>query len=766
MLEQGNFLFNSPFLPCVFFWFFLFPVVASQIPLGSKLSVEENNLWVSPRGDFAIGFVNRSDQPYQYSVGIRFNSKSIPVPKQTVVWVAGADVTVGNKSYFQLSQNGELVLVDSLKGVTVWTSNTSELAVVSALLRDDGNLFLLNRKQEVVWQSFDNPSDTLLPGQNLPVHKTLRAASRNSVSSYYSLYMNASGQLQLKWESDVIYWSSYWSRVNPSSSNLGAVLTSGGVLQLVDHNQEPVWSVFGEDHNDSVNFRLLKLDIDGNLRMYSWVEATASWRSVWQAVENQCNVFATCGEHGICVFNASGSPECQCPFKTASSPSSKCFALNCESNYSMDTYEHTFLYGIYPPNESITITSLQQCKELCIQDPSCAAATFTNDGTAQCRVKTSPYFSGHQNPSLSSISFVKKCSDPIAVNPHAFRSSPAQSPVKRSHGLCISCVIGAASVTFVLFAIVQIGIGYFIYRRRYQILRKAALAYPGWNSKGLMMLPFTEIKDITGNFKHQIGPGMYRGELPNHQPVAVKDLENAIEERKFRAVVSKIGSIHHKNLVRLDGYCFELGHRYLVYEYVKNGSVDKYIEDDELSQRLTWKRRVDICITVARAICYLHTGCREFISHGNLKCSNVVLDKNYEPKVSEFGLGTAHLEASYGGEKDVEDFGKMVLILITGRPEVKDAWEWIYEELFQRRPEGVVDKRLDDGVDLKELERLLRIAFWCLQTNEHMRPSMGEVVKVLEGTLTVDPPPPPFSRRLSEEESLESGSKPPSPVEP
>jgi hypothetical protein len=398
MLEQGNFLFNSPFLPCVFFWFFLFPVVASQIPLGSKLSVEENNLWVSPRGDFAIGFVNRSDQPYQYSVGIRFNSKSIPVPEQTVVWVAGADVTVGNKSYFQLSQNGELVLVDSLKGVTVWTSNTSELAVVSALLRDDGNLFLLNRKQEVVWQSFDNPSDTLLPGQNLPVHKTLRAASRNSVSSYYSLYMNASGQLQLKWESDVIYWSSYWSRGNPSSSNLGAVLTSGGVLRLVDHNQEPVWSVFGEDHNDSVNYRLLKLDIDGNLRMYSWVEATASWRSVWQAVENQCNVFATCGEHGICVFNASGSPECQCPFKTTSSPSSKCFALNCESNYSMDTYEHTFLYGIYPPNESITITSLQQCKELCIQDPACTAATFTNDGTAQCRMKTSPYFSGHQTP--------------------------------------------------------------------------------------------------------------------------------------------------------------------------------------------------------------------------------------------------------------------------------------------------------------------------------------------------------------------------------
>jgi tRNA A-37 threonylcarbamoyl transferase component Bud32 len=763
MLRQGNFLFSSTFLRCVFIWFFLIHIVVSHIPLGSKLSVEENNLWVSSNGDFAVGFVNHSEQPTQYSVGIRFNSKSIPFPKQTVVWVAGADVTVGNKSFFQLSQNGELVLVDSLRGVAVWTSNTSQLAVASALLRNDGNLVLLNRKKDVVWQSFDNPSDTLLPGQNLPVHKTLRAASRNSVSSYYSLHMNASGQLQLKWESDVIYWS----RGNPSSLNLGVVLTSGGVLQLVDHNLNPVWSVFGEDHNDSVKFRLLKLDIDGNLRIYSWVEATGSWRSVWQAVENQCNVFATCGGHGICVFNTSGSPECRCPFKTTSSSNLKCFALNCDSNHSMDTYEHTFLYGIYPPNESITITSLQQCRELCMQAPACTAATFTNDGTAQCRMTTSPYFSGHQNPSLSSISFVKTCSDPIAVNPHNSSSSPSLSPVKRSHGLCLSCQIGrAASGTLLLFVVVQLGIGYFIYRRRNRILRKAALAYTGRNSKGVMMLPFTEIKDITGNFKHQIGPGTYRGALSNQQPVAVKDLDETIEERKFRAAVSKIGSIHHKNLVKLNGYCCELGHRYLVYEYVKNGSLDKCIEDDELNQRLTWRRRVDICLTVAKAICYLHAGCREFISHGNLKCSNVVLDKNYEAKVSEYGLEMVRPEESYGGEKDVADFGKMVLILITGRPEVKDLWEWTYEEWIQGHPERVIDKRLDDGVDLKELERVLRIAFWCLQSDEQMRPSMSEVVKVLEGSLTVDPPRPPFSQKLSEEESLESGSKPQSPMEP
>ncbi|KAG8646754.1 hypothetical protein MANES_09G025000v8 [Manihot esculenta] len=608
----------------------------------------------------------------------------------------------------------------------------------------------------VVWQSFDNPSDTILPGQSLSIYKTLRAASKNSVSSYYSLYMNASGQLQLKWESDVVYWTSG----NPFASNLSAVLTSDGILQLVDQTLKPMWSVFGEDHNDTVNFRSLRLDADGNLRMYSWEADSKSWRAVWQAVENQCDVFATCGHHGVCVFNASGSPECQCPFKITSDPNSKCFAQDCKSASSMITYKNTFLYEIYPPTDSIVLTSLQQCKILCLRNSMCTAATYTNDGTAECRMKTTPYFSGYSGPSLSSISFIKTCSDPLPVDPNSSGSSSAQSPAKRTYWLSIPCLVGAVSGTFVLFAVIQLALGCYIYRRRNLIWKKAALAYTGGNSKGLMMLSFAEIKEITGNFKYQIGPKMYRGVLPNHQPVAIKDLETSVEERKFRAVVSKIGSIHHRNLVKLDGYCCELSQRILVYEYVKNGSVLKHMEDDELSKRLTWRRRVNICLDVARAICYLHTGCREFVSHGNLKCENVILDKNYEAKVSEFGLGIVHPEASCVREKDVEDFGKMMLILVTGCLQVGEVCEWAYKEWLQGHPERAVDNRMDDGFDIEELERTLRTAFWCLQSDERMRPSMGEVVKVLEGTLTVDPPPPPFAGLSlpAEELSLTSGS--------
>ncbi|XWS56255.1 hypothetical protein CRYUN_Cryun09bG0070200 [Craigia yunnanensis] len=763
MPEEERFPHGSCLLLCISLGSLLFGVAASEIPLGSKLSVEENNSWVSSNGDFAIGFYNRPDLPNQFSVGIRFNSKSIPVDKQTVVWVAGGDVTVSNNSYFQLQENGELVIFDALQSQEVWTSKTSQLSVASAFLRDDGNLVLLNEKKDVIWESFDNPTDTLLPGQRLSAFRTLRAASQNYVSSLYSLYMNVSGQLQLRWESSIIYWRT--GRF--SHSNLSAVLTSDGSLQLVAPNLGPVWSVFGEDHNDTVRFRFLRLDVDGNLRLYSWIEVSQTWRSVWQAVENQCNVFATCNQQGICAFNASGSPVCTCPFRHTTQSNSKCLFSSqhkCKPGSIMVEHANMFLYGIYPVNDSIFLTSLDHCKSMCLSDSSCTAVTFTNDGSAKCRMMKTQYVGGYSDPSLSSTSFVKRCSDPMAADPISLLKSPPQAH-KETYKICIPCLVGAASGTIFLFVVIQLGMGFYLYKRRNTYRRLASLAYSSPGSKCLIMLSFTEIKDLTGNFNHQIGPKMFIGALSDNQPIAVKELEATIEARKFRAAVSKVGNIYHKGLVKLEGYCCELDHRYLVYEYAKNGSVEKYIEDSTLAERLTWRKRMEICLSVGRAIFYLHTECREFLCHGNLKCENVVLDENFEAKVNEFGLGMLYGDASShraSAQKDVEDFGKIVLTLVSGFKEVNDVFDWAYKEWMEGHPENVVDKRLEDEVDAEELERALRIAFWCLQADERVKPSIGEVVKVLEGTLPVDPPPPPFRcwrAPRGEEDSSELGSE-------
>ncbi|KAG5063611.1 G-type lectin S-receptor-like serine/threonine-protein kinase SD3-1 [Glycine soja] len=746
MLGQENCVLRSPFLQCIFIGFLMHSVVGAEIPLGSKLSVVENDCWVSSNGDFAFGFYNISDQPNQFSVGIRFNSKSIPYNQQTVVWVAGGDVKVGNKSYFELTQEGELVLFDSLGEVSVWTVKTGNRSVASASLLDNGNLVLMDKEQRIIWQSFDTPSDTLLPGQSLFANEMLRAAtaSKNSKASYYTLHMNASGHLELHWESGVIYWTSE----NPSASNLSAFLTAGGALELRDRSLKPVWSAFGDDHNDSVKYRYLRLDVDGNLRLYSWVESLESWRSVWQAVENQCKVFATCGQIGVCVFNASGSAECKCPFEVTGG--NKClvpYEGECESGSNMIAYKNTYLYAFYPPDNSFTTTSMQHCEQLCLNDTQCTVATFSNDGTPQCSIKKTGYVTGYSDPSVSSISFVKRCSGPFAVNPGITKSPPPSEPPPR---LCVPCVIGASTGTFFTLVILQLGIGLFIYRRKNTTRRKSTLAFTGTNSKGLIVLSFSEIKSLTGDFKNQIGPKVFKGLLPNNHLIAVKDLNASIEERKFRSAVMKMGCIHHKNLVKLEGYCCEFDHRCLVYEYCKKGSVDKYIDDDALGRMLTWRKRVEICSSVAKAICYLHSGCREFISHGNLKCKNVMLDENLVAKVTEFGFAIADGKATYCGfsaEKDIEDFGKLVLTLLTGccdHDHVK-LCKWAYKEWMEERVANVVDKRMEGGYNSEELERTLRIAFWCLQMDERRRPSMGEVVRVLDGSLSVDPPPSPFA---------------------
>lgn len=764
MPRQERVMFKRSFLLCISLKLLLYSVVGSEIPLGSKLSVEENNYWVSSNGDFAIGFFNCSNQ---YSVGIRFFSSSIPETNQRVVWVAGGELRVGSSSYFQLTQMGELVLYDSATKEVAWTSKTGNESVASAVLQDDGNLVLLNRGKDIIWQSFDTPSDTLLPGQNLSVLQVLRPPSRNSVSSYYSLFMDKSGLLQLRWETSVIYWTSG----NFSEAALRALLRTDGTLQLLDQRSKPIRSIVSEDHNDSdVKYRFLRVDPDGNLRLYSWQDASKSWRSVWQAFENQCDVFATCNLRGICLYNASGSPFCKCPFTYPGEANAKClvpYQESCQSGSSMITYEHTALYGIYPPNETMVQSSLRQCKILCQDDPLCTAATFINNGSANCQIIRTRYIGGQSNPSLGYVSFVKTCSDPFAASlQKPTQPSSGNSIPKSSERICFRCLTGVVAGTIIVFVMIQFGVMLCILRRRKEMTRRTTSTYMDHGARGCIMLSYPEISDFTDNFKHQIGPQVFKGALPDNQPVAIKKLSKTIDERKFRSAVSKTGSIYHKNLLKLEGFCCDSGHRFLVYEFSKNGSLGNCLEDPKLSKRLTWKRRMGIGLGAARAISYLHTECREFVSHGSIKCENVILDDNFEAKVSEYGLTFMTEEVSYAGgmaEVDVRDFGKMLVRLITGCQNTDEACEWAYKKWAAAQTESIADIRMEGNTNLEELERALRIAFWCLQEDERMRPSMGEVVKVLEGALPVDTPPPLFSHcHLSplENDQLESIEEP------
>ncbi|CAN1751358.1 G-type lectin S-receptor-like serine/threonine-protein kinase At5g24080, partial [Linum perenne] len=297
---------------------------------------------------------------------------------------------------------------------------------------------------------------------------------------------------------------------------------------------------------------------------------------------------------------------------------------------------------------------------------------------------------------------------------------------------------------------------------------------------------------------------VYKGSLGDGTLVAVKKLDKVLPhgEKEFITEVNTIGSMHHMNLVRLCGYCSEGPQRLLVYEFMKNGSLDKWIFPSSYEPRdkfvLDWPTRFSIAIATAQGIAYFHEQCRNRIIHCDIKPENILLDENFCPKVSDFGLAKlmgrehSHVVTMVRGTRgylapewvsnrpitvkaDVYSYGMLLLEIIGGRRNLDmslDAddfffpgWAYTIHNLFQAMMRGThlkaVDRRLLEGstsstLKEDELLRALKVAFWCIQDEVFMRPSMGEAVKLLEGsTAEIKMPPMPQTVLELIEEGLE-----------
>ncbi|XP_065866266.1 rust resistance kinase Lr10-like isoform X2 [Euphorbia lathyris] len=299
---------------------------------------------------------------------------------------------------------------------------------------------------------------------------------------------------------------------------------------------------------------------------------------------------------------------------------------------------------------------------------------------------------------------------------------------------------------------------------------------------------FADIKRMTNEFKDELGQGaygtVYKGKLSHEIMVAVKVLSNSKGNgEEFVNEVGTIGRIHHVNVVRLFGFCADGFRRALVYEYLPNDSLQKFISSSQTkSPFLGWRRLKDISLGIAKGIDYLHQGCDQRILHFDIKPQNILLDHDFNPKVSDFGLaklcgkdqsavsmttakGTIGYMApevfsrNFGNvsyKSDVYSFGMLVLEMVGGRKIGEERMgndeeiyypEWIYNLLEEGE-----DLRLEieeDG-DAKIAKKLAIVGLWCIQWNPMERPSMRTVVQILEGegeNLAV--PPNPFSSAVS-----------------
>ncbi|XP_077222485.1 rust resistance kinase Lr10-like [Tasmannia lanceolata] len=298
-----------------------------------------------------------------------------------------------------------------------------------------------------------------------------------------------------------------------------------------------------------------------------------------------------------------------------------------------------------------------------------------------------------------------------------------------------------------------------------------------------------QLASFTKNYAVKLGSGgygdVYKGELPDGVLVAVKVLNRKLDkgvEGQFMAEVGTIGRVHHINLVRLYGFCFDATMKALVYEFMENGSLDKLLFSEV--RKIEWEKLYEIAIGTAKGIAYLHEECQQRIIHYDIKPGNVLLDTNFNPKVADFGLAklcdreNTHVSMSvfrgtpgYAAPElwtpfpithkcDVYSFGVMLFEIVGRRRNVDDnlteSQQWFPRWVWQKYDKGELREMVAhcgiDENDREKAERMTMVALWCVQYSPEARPPMSSVVKILEGGAEIFMPPPnPFQH-------LESGS--------
>ncbi|RRT40792.1 hypothetical protein B296_00043447 [Ensete ventricosum] len=749
---------------------------AADIPLGSTLSPLNSSSWSSQNKTYSLGFISDPQNTSLYLAAITY-AGGIPV------WTAGGGASVDSAASFQLRSDGNLRLVGG-SGTVVWESGTAGKGVSAASLLETGD-FELRNSTAVVWDTFAHPTDTILQSQDFTFGQSLRSGD-------YSFSLLSNGNLTLTWNGSITYFNKGFNSTFTANKTLASpflTLQANGIVSLSDASlSTPVVISYSSDYGESGDMiRFVKLDSDGNLRTYSAVRGTGTATQRWSAVADQCEVFGWCGNMGICSYNDT-SPVCGCPSENFNfvDPNDhrkgckrKTEIQDCPGNSTMLQLDHT-QFLTYPPEISTEqfFVGITACRLNCLSGSSCVASTALADGSGLCYLKVSNFVSGYLSTALPSTSFVKVCAPALPNSPTTLGEVHSES--SKLKGWVVAVLIFGTLLGLILF---EWGLWWCFCRNSTKYGPSSAhYALLEYASGAPVQFSYRELQKSTKRFKEKLGEGgfgaVYKGVLASRTMVAVKQLEGIEQgEKQFRMEVATISSTHHLNLVRLIGFCSEGRHRLLVYEFMKNGSLDSFLFSGDSSRKLTWATRFSVAVGTAKGITYLHEECRDCIVHCDIKPENILLDENNNAKVSDFGLaklvnpkdhrqrtltsvrGTrgylapewlANLPVT--SKSDVFSYGMVLLEIVSGRRNFDVADDtgrkkfsvWAYEEFEKGNIQSIMDKRLaEQDVDMEQLERAVLVSFWCIQEQPSQRPLMGKVVQMLEGVLDIERPPAP-----------------------
>ncbi|KAK1440444.1 hypothetical protein QVD17_06271 [Tagetes erecta] len=711
---------------------------------GSQFMTNGDSL-VSPNGTFKLGFFQPAGNSENIYLGILYNK----VPGTTTVWVANRNhpLTAASPLVLKIDYPGVLVLTNNV--TLIWSSNTTSTSGnVTAKLHDTGNLVLVDFHDKVMWQSFDYPTDTLLPGMKLG-NDYLRGIVWR-LTSWKSSQDPALGEMT--WGRDTQSYPESKLKQGEVVKFRGGPWKNQRIIgaSQFDRNLIMTFSVIITDKEVSFSYNLdrtsilsrVTLNSSGHLESFVRLEDGKNWQLALSLPMDVCDTYNICSDYGICKLDRL-QQSCRCLDEKTFVPRNKTswetgdWSGGCVRRTPLDCKNGSEGFIKYsnvklPETKSSWFNmnmSLEECEVNCLNNCTCMA---------------------YANPDATLQGCVLWFNELIDIRVYS-ASNEGQD-------------------MFVRMASSELDGSLHISKNKEEDIK-------------LPLFSFSTIATATASFstKNKLGEGgfglVFKGVLEGGLEIAVKRLSKTSNQgvNEFKNEVICISKLQHRNLVKLIGCCIEEDEKLLIYEYMPNKSLDSFIFDRERCVLLDWRKRFNIIIGIARGLHYLHHDSRLRIIHRDLKAGNILLDANMNPKISDFGLArsfgdngsqanTQRVVGTYGYmppeyardglfsiKSDVFSFGVLLLEIVSGKknrgfihPEhdnnlIGHAWS-IYNE---GRSMELLDDSLAESCHPPEVLRSIQVGLLCGQQNADDRPNMSSVITMLVGEGVLPKPKQP-----------------------
>ncbi|XP_027114339.2 G-type lectin S-receptor-like serine/threonine-protein kinase At4g27290 [Coffea arabica] len=749
--------------------------------ISQNQTMADGETLVSSGGTFVLGFFKPPGSTNRY-LGVWY--KRSP---ETIVWVANkVSPLTDSDGVLTIHSDGNLVLLNGTKRI-IWSSNSSsadaQMNLVAELL-DSGNLVLKRqddlKAESYVWQSFDFLTDTLLPGMrkgiNLRTGKTWYLTSWRNQSDAspgeftYKLDNVGLPQFVLRKGSEKKFRTGPWNGERFSGSD---VRSSSFIAPIFVYNDTEIYYTY--EMTDSSVLSRVTLNESGMIQAYMMNKGSSDWILMYKLPYDMCEEYGKCGPNGICRINS--NPICQC--LDGFVPKSKgdwdvliwsggCkrrTPLDCKSGEGFLKLKNVKLPDLLDFRLSQSMTT-RECERECLKDCSCFAFTDSNitSGGSGCLMW------------FGDLIDIQEYDDKYSEQDIYLRMPKSELDAIENQNKKRALLILVVPTVFGGILVLCFVICCTIRRRK----KKRGMK----KSNDDIELPLYQLEAVTlatksFSFSNIIGEGgfgpVYKGRLETGVEIAVKRLSQTSRQGlgEFKNEVILISKLQHRNLVRLLGCCLDGNERMLIYEYMTNGSLDYFIFDQSRKKLLTWKKRFEIALGISRGLLYLHQDSRLRIIHRDLKASNVLLDDELNPKISDFGIAKSFrgdqtegktrtvigtfgymspeyaFSGTYSVKSDVFSLGVLLLELVSGRRNrtldhsdqhqslLGHAWLlWTEDKALQ-----LMDECLKESSVESQVLRCIQVALLCVQKHPEDRPTMAAVVIMLSNE-TVSLPQP------------------------